>query len=471
VLRASAVAERAGVPTVSVISTGFLKQAALIARSLGLPDMAIAEYPGVPMNDSDEVFRRKVEENIYPSVVDGLMKTISRTTRSAEAEPAARDIVFSGTLDEVQEHFHARNWSDGLPVIPPTIDRIERFLRFTPRDPDDVIGSLALAHRELTVWNVAVNGVMAGCRSEYMPILLAAAEVIADPQFKIEDAGSTPGWEPLLTLSGPLIRQLNFNYGQGVMRVGRQPNTSVGRFLRLIFRNIAGYTHAPEGIDKGTIGMSFNVALAENEEACAQIGWPTYAQDRGFGVDDNVVTIQSVVAISAPTYTGSENPLEHAEILADVLGDRTCGYWAGVSMVYCNFHPLIVLGPAIAKSFADKGWTKDMLRQYLYDNVKMRASLVETYVWYCGQTGFSVDRYVREGLLPAAFGESEDPDRLVPVFQRPEWIQILVAGDWGRNQSKGYVNNHLQGVPTSRKVFLPSDWETLLAASRPKSQT
>lgn len=430
--------------------------------------MAIAEYPGVPMNDSDEDFRRKVEENIYPAIVDGLMKHMDYATRVVESEPSPREIVFSGTLDEIQEHFHEMNWSDGLPIVPPTIERVERFLRFTTRHPDEVIGALALAHREVTVWNVAVNGVMAGCRPEYMPILLAAAEVIADPQFKIEDAGSTPGWEPLLTLSGPLIKQLNFNNGQGVMRVGRQSNTSVGRFVRLIFRNIAGYTHAPEGIDKGSIGMSFNVALAENEEACAQIGWPTYAQDRGFNVEDNVVTIQSVVAISAPTYTGSENPVEHAEILADVIGDKTCGYWAGIAMVYCNFHPLIVLGPAIAKIFADGGWTKNKLRQYLYDHVTITASRAEQYAWYCGQTGFSVNRYVREGLLPASFGISEDPRRHLPVFQRADWIQIVVAGDWGRNQSKGYVNNHLQGVPTSRKVSLPPDWEALLALSTGK---
>ena len=462
-------AERAGVPSVSIISTGFLKQAALVASGLGLPAMAIAEYPGVPMNDSDEDFRRKVDEQICPGIVDGLMKVISHTKRVAAAEPGARDIVFAGTLDEVHEHFHDLDWSDGLPFVPPTIDRVERFLRFTTHGADEVIGALALAHRKLTVWNVAVNGVMAGCRPEYMPILLAAAEVIADPQFRIEDAGSTPGWEPLLTVSGPLIRQLNFNHGQGVMRIGRQSNTSVGRFVRLILRNIAGYTHAPEGADKGSIGMSFNVALAENEEACARIGWPTYAQDRGFGVDENVVTIQSVVAISAPTYSGSENPEEHAELLADVIGEKTCGYWAGIAMVYCNFHPLIVLGPAIAKTFADKGWTKDRLRRYLYDRVKVPVSRVEQYAWYCGQTGFSVNRYVREGLLPAAFGESEDPGRLIPVFQRTEWIQIVVAGDWGRNQSKGYVNNHVQGVPTSRRVSLPPDWEALLAEFRPKA--
>jgi hypothetical protein len=330
-----------------------------------------------------------------------------------------------------------------------------------------VIGSLPLAHRQATVWNVAVNGVMAGCRPEYMPILLAAAEVLCDPQFKIEDAGSTPGWEPLLTLSGPIARQLDFNAGQGVLRAGRQPNTSVGRFVRLLVRNIGGFTHAPEGLDKGTIGMNFHVALAENEDACTQLGWTTYAQDRGFSREDNVVTLQSVVVVSPPTYSGSDDPEAHAALLADVIGDRTCGYWAAISMVYSNCHPLIVLGPAIAKVFADGGWSKDRLREYLYEHCKFPVSRVERYVWYCGQTGFDVDRYVREGLLPPAYGGSTDRERLVPIFQRREWIQIVVAGDWGRNQSKGYLNNHLQGVPTSRRISLPPDWDALLAASRP----
>jgi hypothetical protein len=458
VLRASAVAERAGIPSVSIIATGFMKQAALVARGLGLPDMAIAEYPGVPMNDSDQDFRRKVEEHLYPRVVDGLSKMTIGSKRQAEAEPEAHDIVFSGTFDEVQEHFHAQGWSDGLPVVPPTIERVERFLRFTDQPPERELGVLALAYRKLTVWNVAVNGVMAGCRPEYMPILIAAAEAIADPKFKIEDGGSTPGWEPLLTLSGPIAKDLGFNNGQGVMRTGRQANTSVGRFLRLVFRNIAGYTHAPEGFDKGSIAGSFNVALAENEDACAELGWPTYGEDRGFGRDENVVTVQSVVAISAPAYSGSENPEEHAELLADVIGDKACGYWAGLGMVYCNFHPLIVMGPAIAKVFAENGWKKDDVRRYLYERVKIPASRAEHYVWYSGQTGFNVDRYVREGLLPPTFGDSTDPDRLVPVFQHPEWIQIVVAGDAGRNQSKGYVNNHVQGPPISRRVELPAAW-------------
>jgi hypothetical protein len=416
------------------------------------------------MTDSHEELRRKVKDELLPRVIAGLTQPCGAgaTARAADAVAVPREIVFAGTLDEVQDYFYERHWSDGLPIIPPTLDRVEQFLRFTERAADEVLGVMPPANREATVWNVAVNGVMAGCRPEYMPILLAVVEAIVDPAYKVEDAGSTPGWESLIVLSGPIIKQLGFNSGQGVMRVGKRANSSIGRFLRLYLRNLAGFHHAPEGADKGSIGQSFLVVLPENEDAVAEIGWQPYSVDRGFEPGENVVTIQSVVAISAPTYSGSENALEHAEIIADVIGQRACGYWTAIGMVYSNWHPLIMLSPAIAKVFASNGWSKDDIRRYLYDNVKIAASRAERYTYYCGQTGFRITDHVRQGLLPAVYHESDDPDRLVPVFQRPEWIGIVVAGDWGRNQSKGYVCNHVQGVPTSRRIVLPKNWDALL---------
>jgi hypothetical protein len=463
VLRASATAERAGVPTVSVISSGFLKQAAVVAKGLGLPDLAIAEFPGVPMTYSAEQLQQQVEEVLLPRIVEGLSKPrAAEVVEPSAREPEQREIVFSGTLDRVQAHYYRRFWSDGLPIIPPTLDRVDRFMRFTERDPAEVIGVCAPANREATVWNVAVNGVMAGCRPEYMPILLAVAEAVLDPAYKVEDAGSTPGWESLIVLSGPIAQALEFNNGQGVMRVGKQANTSVGRFLRLFLRNIGGFHHAPEGADKGSIGQSFLVVLSENEDAVAEIGWQPYSVDRGYEAGENLVTVQSVVAISAPTYSGTEKAAEHMDIIADVIGQRACGYWTAIGMVYSNWHPLIVLGPSIAKVFARDGWTKDDIRRHLYEKVTIPASLAERYAYHCGQTGFRVNAYVEQGLLPPAYAKSADPNRPIPVFQRPEWIGIVVAGDWGRNQSKGYVSNHVQGPPVSRRIVLPREWDTLL---------
>ena len=465
-LRASATVERAGVPTVSIISSGFLRQAEVVAKGLGLPDLAIAEFPGVPMTYSAEELRQQVEEVLLPRVIEGLSKTAKTSVEEAAApEPEPRDIVFSGTLDQVQSYFYEHFWSDGLPIIPPTIERVERFLRFTERDPAEVIGVCAPANRQATVWNVAVNGVMAGCRPEYMPILLAVVEAVLDPEYKIEDAGSTPGWESLIVLSGPIAKTLEFNNGQGVMRVGKQANTSVGRFLRLYLRNIGGFHHAPEGADKGSIGQSFLVVLPENEDAAAEIGWQPFSVDRGFAAGENVVTVQSVVAISAPTYTGTEKAAEHMDIIADVIGQRACGYWTAIGMVYSKWHPLIVLGPSIAKVFARDGWTKDDIRRHLYEKVTMPASLAERYAYHCGQTGFHVNSHVDQGLLPPAYRRSDDPNRPIPVFQRPEWIGIVIAGDWGRNQSKGYVSNHVQGPPVSKRLVLPRAWDALLEES------
>ncbi len=154
---------------------------------------------------------------------------------------------------------------------------------------------------------------------------------------------------------------------------------------------------------------------------------------------------------------------EHDELIADVIGQRACGYWSAIGMVYANWYPLLMLGPSIAKVFAQDGWSKDDIRGYLYDNVKIKASLAERYAYYGGTTSFRVDTHVEQGLLPAAYGASEDPDREIPVFQHPDWIGIIVAGDWGRNQSKGYVNNHIQGPPVSRPIRVPANWQELLA--------
>jgi hypothetical protein len=464
VLRASAAVEQAGVPSVSVISSGFLKQAAVVARGLGLPDLAIAEFPGVPMTDSTDDLRRKVEEQLLPRIIAGLTAKIQgKAPVRVSTYPAPRDIVCRGTLDAVDDYFYRHFWSDGLPIMPPTVRRVEEFMRYTPRAADEVLGVLPPANRQATVWSVAVNGAMAGCRPEYMPLMLAIVEAVCDPEFKVEDAGSTPGWEPLIVINGPIVQQLELNHGQGVMRVGKRANSSLGRFLKLVLRNLAGFHHAPEGADKGSIGQSFLVALPENEQAVADIGWQPYSVDRGFRAGENIVTVQSVVAISAPTYTGSEKAIEHMELIADVIGQRACGYWTAIGMVYANWHPLIVLGPSIAKVFAQDGWTKNDIRRYMYEHVKMPASLAEKYAYYCGQTGFRIAAAVKEGLLPPVYHESDDPDRLVPVFQRPEWIGIVVAGDWGRNQSKGYVSNHVQGPPVSRKVVLPDGWDRMLA--------
>src|SRR5919197_4701278 len=202
-----------------------MQQAAVVSKGVGLPSLPIAEYPGVPMTDGADAVARKIEA-LVPQLVAGLAGAHD-VALSAVAEPGPREIVHRGTLDDIQEHFHRNLWSDGLPIIPPTLARVERFLQHTRRAPDEVLGRLLPENRAATVWSVAVNGVMAGCRPEYMPVLVAIVEAMADPYYGVEHSGNTPGWEPLVIVSGPIANALALNHGQGVMRVGRQANTSL----------------------------------------------------------------------------------------------------------------------------------------------------------------------------------------------------------------------------------------------------
>src|SRR5438132_10328908 len=185
-MRATQAVEAAGVPAVPVIARGFAAMARGIGRAIGLAELPIAVYPGVIPTDGDDVFERNVVEQVAPAVIASLVERAApASANAAAADPGPREIVFSGGLDELQDHFAEQGWSDGLPVVPPTLERVERFLRFTDRDPDESIGVLPPESREATVWNVAVNGVMAGCRPEYMPILLAVADAVGDPGFRL----------------------------------------------------------------------------------------------------------------------------------------------------------------------------------------------------------------------------------------------------------------------------------------------
>jgi hypothetical protein len=464
VSRAYLAAERSGARAVAVTATAFMGMQRATGKAIGLPDLRIAEYPGVITIDSQDTFDRNVRERVFPELMERIREPVKSKVMEA-AEPSPRDIICRGDFEDVQEHFLQRMWTDGLPIVPPTLDRIERFLQFTDRDPAEVLGVLLPELREATVWSVAVNGVMAGCRPEYFPILLAVVEAVSDPEFRIQHAGATPGWEPLVIVSGSLVRELHFNYQAGAMRVGSQANTSIGRFLRLFMRNVAGLRNFPGQTDKGTIGMSFNVALAENDEAVTGMGWPPFRVDRGFASDDTVVTVQSVVAISPPIYSGGDKPETQLEFITTIFGS-TCGPWTFSGLVYGHWHPLLVMSPVVAKVFADNGWTKDRIRQHLYDSLKIPASTLERYFWHVAASRWKVKDAVDEGTIPALYAASDDPDRLVPMCLKAEWINIVLAGDPGRNQSRAYINNHEQGVPVSRRVVLPARWKDLMAGNQ-----
>ena len=461
-LRAAAVVERMGVPTASIIGSGFLKQAEVILKGIGVP-LAIGVYPGAPMVDSEAELIRKVEESLAPGLLKGLTGD-APVDADKGSEPQPGSVVFSGDYDAVQEYFYKNLWTDGLPVTPPTQERVDTFLRFTDRKADEVLRVIPQEGREASILSIAITGVMSGCRPEYMPLLIAIIDAMCDPLYRVEDSGSTPGWEPVVIVNGPIVKELDFNYGQGVMRVGRQANTSIGRFVRMYLRNICGFRIPPGAGDKGSIGQTFLVAMAEDEDSATALGWPTYGEDRGFKKGENVVTVHSVVAITSPMYSGGDDAKTHVQQWTDIIGGSFT-YWAHTGFKTGLWSPLIIAGPSIAGVIA-KEWTKDQVRQYMYDNMKVTAAKATHYAQMTSTPTFNFESLVEQGILPPSYTESKDPQRLVHTLIKPEMVEILVAGDPGRNQSRAYMSNHVQGPPTSRRIELPADWTTLISAVR-----
>jgi len=388
-----------------------------------------------------------------------LLTHAARDDAPKKQSPAAaspRAIVFKGSLGEVNDHFRACVWSDGLPIVPPTIEEVDAFLSFTDRSPEEVIGLLPPTRLPATVWKVAVNGVMAGCRPEYMPVLLAIAEAVADPAFGIEHVGSTVGLTPLILLNGPIIKELGFNAGQGVLRPQAQANISVSRFLRLLMVNIAGYRLGET--DMATFGRNYYPVLAEAED---ESPWPPLSVDRGFSRGANVVTVQSADSITHSFLT--EGPAEsHLRVIArEIVRELGGNLLVPMEHFGGRIAPVLGVTPLVAGILAKAGYSKEDVKRWLYERALIPAKQFDEQLARV-ESGYNLHESVRRGKLPALFATSDDPERLVPVFHRPEELQIVVCGAANRNRSFIAGQFGKYGWDVSKEIQLPAGWNTML---------
>ena len=455
-LRASAAAEEAGVPSVSLTCEGFLGQAATTATGLGLPSLPVAVVPGhVDVQTVDEL-----RANVLAVTVDGVVQGLTAAPEKASelVEPEPGEVVFEGTADEINRFFYENGWSDGLPIVPPTAARVDEFLRHTDRRADEELGVLLPDRRSATVRTVAINGVMAGCRPEYMPVLVALIEAMADPRYGVEHSGNTPGAETLIIVNGPIVRRLGFNYQQGALRDGFQANTSIGRFWRLYLRNVAGFL--PHKTDKGTFGNTWRVVLAENEDALTRMGWTTIAQDQGLAAGESAVTISRFTGGTVLASVFGTRPEEMIPYLAD--GITRLVAWEVIFTVGMSVgaqRPLLVLSPILAQTLARAGLSKQDVQRRLFEAARIPASRFERYM--SGWTNLlpgrpSLRDLVKRGRAAPVFAESDDPERLVPVVEKAEDIMIAVSGDPLRTNAYVFGHNGILGYTTTKPVRLPA---------------
>jgi hypothetical protein len=458
-VRASIAVERSGFPTVSILCEGFVTQGATTATGMGMSNLPIAGYPGPIGLHSNEQIEKNVDTILADRIIKGL--TIQPKEVKSSPEPELRDIVFKGTFEEVNQFFYNREWSDGLPIVPPIIEKVEEFLKYTNRSAQEVIGTILPDNREATIWNIAVNGVMAGCRPEYMPVLIAVVEAMADPIFGQQHLGNTPGTEVLITINGPIIKDLEFNYEQGALRIGFQANTSIGRFWRLYLRNVAGFL--PHKTDKATFGGTWRVILAENEDAVARIGWEPLSVDQGFKAGENVVTVGSCTSTDSIFNVGAPTAEEILDLISARVADINLHLFH-LALLGSGLRPQIMLSPCVAEAIAKGGYTKSKMRQYLYEHATFQVKRFEEN----NHTSDRIDDAVKRGKLPKQYGESTDPNRFVPIAESPNDFMIIVSGDPGRDNCLICGQNGYIGYPVSKKIELPANWEEVQKAIKRK---
>jgi len=313
-------------------------------------------------------------------------------------------------LDEINRMFHERRWTDGLPIVPPTRERVERMLTGTRRARDELITLVAPGFGEATVERIAINAVLAGARPDHLPVLIAAVQAMAEPKFNLQGVQATTNPVAVfLVVNGPITAKLDINGGFNCLGQGSWSNAVLGRALRLVLQNIGGAL--PGDMDRATQGQpgKYSFCCAENEAANP---WQPLHVERGFSAETSTVTVIGAA--------GTVNMNTHAKDAADivrVIADTMA--FAPSNDYWCGGEPWLVLAPEHAEILKRDGMEKAELRRQLWEQSKMRAG-----------------RMAKKDFDRTAFSRREElgeigPDTLLPISPSPEDIGLVVAGGVG----------------------------------------
>lgn len=406
--------EKLGIPTVTVATSAFIDLARSTMSGYGAPDMAFVIVPH-PMGG---IKLEEIQAKADAAFEDIIAAATQWQPSSLEAPPAkppypAETFTFSGTLEDVTALYYKNGWTDGLPIVPPTPERVEEMLRGTSHAPDEVIGLVPPRMGVLTVELAAVHAVMAGAKPEYMPVLLAAMEALLDPAHEFRAATTTTNpCAPLIVVNGPIREELGIQSGTGALAPSpySEPNATIGRAVNLIADVVGG--SKPPSPDKTTLGFpgSYTMVLGENEEANP---WEPLSAQMGEKAGANTVTVFEVRSF---VNYNLHNPNTAEGLLHPIA--RTIGPVAGLAEngIECmeDARKLLVLSPEHAATIHGDGWTLEQVKQYLFEN---------TYV--------SMEDYlIRNNGTPPDCRADQDP---LKVTSKPEDFLVIVAGGEGKH--------------------------------------
>jgi peroxiredoxin len=407
--------------TIAAVFEDPLEVAARVARRTGFSGTVLSEPPPYEVSDAYELASlptivlvdrsgeqigrvvgwdaEALEELLSVSVTEDPPRRKPGCAAKNTYDAASLRALDGSGFDELEEMFE-RGWTDGLPVIPPTRDRVEAML--AGHDPDELLGEMAPAMAQVTLERVAACAVLAGCRPEYFPVVVAAVQASLEPTFNVGgQAVTTQPVGQVIVVNGPVREAIGLNGSTGALGPGWRPNMTIGRALRLVISLTGG--GFPGRLDRSALANPGKVGLcfAEDEEVSP---WEPLHVSRGYPAERSVVTVLGADAPLSVSDHRSNSPEELARVLGEAAGATWSPNWwplGGTS--------LFVLCPEHARSFAEWGWSKQRVREAMFEATRRPAAQLR---W--GET---------TPLVQAA-----PDDQLVGKWSSPEDIVIVVAG-------------------------------------------
>ena len=408
--------------TVLLCSEPFIATAAREAVASGLAELPRILVP-LDLGRQSGSKAHSAAADVVRAAVAGLTGDGAREPRRPdERQPIDQEIDVIDSLEAVTALFEERRWTDGLPIVPPTPERVAAMIAGSGRAAGDLVAVLPPGHGGATIQKLAVNAVMAGCRPDLMPVVVAAIEAMADPVFNLNGIqGSTNPVAPLTVVNGPLRARLGFNSGYGCFGPGWRANASVGRALRLALINLGGAVPGEKDMAVAGHPGKYTFCVAENEE---ESPWEPLHVERGLAAAASAVT---VVGVSSFVNSLRASP----EYLAEAAA------FTGSNDYRFGGCPLFALNPLHAAGLAKAGMRKSELKEQIWELSRKR-----------------VRDFERRDLLRDDLESLDAPEAWVPLTRRSQDLLVIVAGAGGAGGHSLIMPSFGNTQPVTRAIRL-----------------
>ncbi len=440
--------EKLGVPTVSIGIVSFEPLGRFSAIADGAPNLPIVspldQLAGLP----EEEVRAKAEASIE-EVISALTRPVVRKEISEERVGETEKFSgkdFAEAAEAMNRQWVARFWADGFPLVPPTAEKVNWMLTGTDRSPDDVIGVIEPGKGVATVKKIAINAVMAGCLPSYMPVLIAAVKILAEPDLDTRGIQTTmASVNPVTIINGPIAKQLNINSRFNALGGGWRANATIGRAISLMLINFG--LIKPGVNDMTTVGIpiQYSYCFAEDED---ESPWEPWHVREGYGKETSTVTLFPTTWGRQAGDFGCMTP----ECVLDLIGSVVC---APGSTFFCHVLSekmgVLLLNPRHAAMLAGAGWSQKDVIRYMDENWRLRwgdqRRFQEEPSWF--------------SALPPGWEDATD-DTLIPVFKSGGLRTVIAGGTAGVTLL--FLGAEFQKRFITQEIELPKNWEEIRRA-------